>query len=94
MVFDFPGVQESIENSKETTLGKHMLKNLKVLTPMRKNMKMGGTFLRPTSAEISLFSDLDAFWLHFGPQVVSGRHLEPKMMRKWTPEDLKVTTKL
>ena len=52
-----------------------------------KNMKMGVTFLAPQALENSLFSDLDPFWLHFGPQVVSRRHLGAKMMRKWTPKE-------
>ena len=85
MISDLPGVQESIENAKKTVPERLMPKNHVFLTPMRKNMKMEGSFLRPASPEISLFSDLDAFWLHFGPQVVSGRHLGVKMTRKWTP---------
>ena len=42
-------------------------------------------FLAPQALENSLFSDLDPFWLHFGPQVVSRRHLGAKMVRKWIP---------
>ena len=48
-------------------------------------MKMGVTILWLQGVENSLFSDLDPFWLHFGPQVASRPHLGAKMMRKWTP---------
>ena len=47
-----------------------------------KNIKMMMVFLAPQALENSLFSDQDPFWLHFGPQVVSRRHLGAKMVRK------------
>ena len=62
-----------------------MKKNIRISTPMRKNMKMGGRILAPQRVENSLFSGLEAFWLLFGPQVVSRRHLGVKMTGKWTP---------
>ena len=46
---------------------------------------MGDTILWPQALENSLFSDLDPFWLHFGPQVASRPHLGAKMMRKLIP---------
>ena len=70
--FGDSGDQESIKDCKETAPDKN---NMQTKTPnfyiYQKNLKMGGTKLGPNSLEISLFSDLDAFWLHFGPQVVS-----------------------
>ena len=50
-------------------------------------MKMGVTILWLQGVENSLFSDLDPFWLHFGPQVVSRRHLGAKMVRKSIPKE-------
>ena len=71
-----------------------MQKNMGISTQMRKNMKMGGSDSWAQGVGIPIFSVWDAIWLHFGPGLVSRPHLELKMMRKWTPEDLKVTTKL
>ena len=48
-------------------------------------MKMGVTILAPQGVENSFVSDLEAFWLHFGPQVVSRPHLGARMIGKWTP---------
>ena len=50
-------------------------------------MTMGVRILAPQAIENSLFSDLRAFRLHFGPQVVSRHHLGTKMMRKRTPKE-------
>ena len=50
-------------------------------------MKMVVTILWPQALENSLFSDLGAFRLHFGPQVVSRPHLGARMLRKWTPKE-------
>ena len=48
-------------------------------------MKMMMVFLAPQALENSHVSDLDPFWVHFGPQVASRPHLGAKVIRKWTP---------
>ena len=47
-------------------------------------MKMGVTILAPQGVE-NFVSDLEAFWVLFGPQVASRTHLGAKKMREWTP---------
>ena len=84
MVSDFPGVLESMENGKETAPEKNILKNINIWRHIRKNMKMEVSILAPQRVENSLLSGLEAFWLLFGPQVVSRRHLGVKVTRKWT----------
>ena len=89
MVFAPPGVQESTETRKEIAPGKHMPKKYENLGAESKKHENGRSKSGCQALGNSLFSDLDAFWPHFGPKVVSRPHLDPKMMRKWTPKDPK-----